>query len=268
MSPTMQDAAFQSVKMDAIYVPFHVKPNHLKSAVEGMRALGVKGFNVMAPHKVKIIRRVDRLDELARAIGAVNTVLNRHGLLYGYNTDSVGAVKSLEDAGAQLDGCSILLFGAGGAARAVAYPLASRAHIIRIVNRTLAKAQRLRNHLKKLNAVIEIAPLRSKSIRDFLESTDIVVNASSMGQGGFNDVPIERSWFHSSQFVMDLVYAPLQTGFLTTAQDAGAMIIDGLQMLVNQGASSFEIWTGKKAPVAVMREAVQQRMEVQATASR
>lgn len=264
----MQNAAFQFDKIDAIYVPFHVKPNYLKNAVEAMRALSVKGFNVMAPHKVKIIRHLDRLDKFARATGAANTVLNRHGLLYGYNTDSIGAVKSLEEAGAQLDGCSILLFGAGGAARAVAYPLASRARIIRIVNRTLAKAQRLSNHLKKLDAVIEIVPLRNKSIRESLESTDIVVNASSMGQGGFNDVPIKRSWLHSKQFVMDLVYAPLQTGFLSTAQDAGAMIIDGLQTLVNQGASSFEIWTGNKAPLGVMREAVQQGMEVQSPASR
>lgn len=267
----MQNAAFQSTELDAIYVPFHVKQDSLRSAVEGMRALGVKGFNVMAPHKVRITRYLDRLDDLAKEIGSVNTVVNRRGLLYGCNTDGSGAVKSLEEAGAQLNDCSILLFGAGGAARAVAYTLASRARIIRIVNRTSGRAKHLRNHLrvlKKLDAAVEVAALRGRLIRDFLETADIVVNASSMGQRSRNDIPVEREWFHQEQFVLDLVYEPLQTRLLNVAQDAGATIIDGLRMLVNQGASAFEIWTGKQAPVAIMREAVQQRMEVQASESR
>lgn len=262
MSPAIQNAAFQSAHMSAVYIPFCVKKSDLKNAVEGMRALGVKGFNVTSPHKVEVIRYLDKLDLSADEIGSVNTVVNKAGSLCGYNTDGIGALKTLEEAGARLNDRSILLFGAGGASRALAYTFASRARTIRIVNRTLRKANDLQRRLqKKFKVDVAVAAPSSRLIKNFVEEADIVVNASSMGQNGC-DPPIQQNWLHRSQFVLDIVYRPIETRLLKIAQSAGATTIDGLHMLVNQGACSFEIWTGRRAPVAVMHDAVRQKMLV------
>jgi len=263
MSPAIQNAAFQSTRINAVYVPFCVKKSDLKSAVEGMRALCVKGFNVTAPHKVEVCRYLDKLDRSAREIGSVNTVVTRGKSFCGYNTDGIGALRTLEEAGTQLDDRSILLFGAGGASRALAYAFASRARTIRIVNRTLLKAKQLQRRVqKRFNLDVTVAGLASASIKSFVEEADIIVNASSMGQHGHCDPPIQQRWLRQRQFVLDIVYSPIETKLLKIAQAAGATAIDGLRMLVNQGACSFEIWTGKSAPVAVMHDAVRQKVLV------
>lgn len=267
LSPLIQNVAFQSAVINAVYVPFHVKKHLLRSAVDGIRALDIRGFNVTAPHKMKVIQYLDQLDNLASEIGSVNTVLNRGGLLKGFNTDAMGALMTLEEAGAKLDGRSVLLIGAGGACQALAYTFAPRAQSIQVINRTLAKARHLRGRLrKKLKVDIQVAQLSSRSIKVFLDRADIVVNASSMGQRGYPDVPVQRDCFHQDQFVMDLVYEPLETKLLKLAQASGATVIDGLHMLVNQGACAFKIWTGKIAPVSEMREALLQRVAVQENA--
>jgi shikimate dehydrogenase len=263
MSPAIQNAAFQSTRIDAVYVPFCVKKSDLESAIEGMRALGIKGFNVTAPHKVEVRRYLDKLDRSADEIGSVNTVANRDKSLCGYNTDGIGALRALEEVGAQLNNRSILLFGAGGASRALAYTFASSARTIRIVNRTLLKARQLQRRLqKRFKLEVAVAGLAGASIKRFVEEADIIVNASSMGQNGRFDPPVQRNWLRHGQFVLDIVYSPTQTKLLKIAQAAGATAVNGLRMLVNQGACSFEIWTGRSAPVAVMHDVVRQKVLV------
>jgi shikimate dehydrogenase len=261
ISPEIQNAAFRSTGIDAVYVPFHVKRQGLSDAIQGLRALEVKGFNVTAPHKVNVLRYLDKVEISSAAIGAVNTVIYENGKLCGYNTDGAGALKALEEAGASPNGKSILLFGAGGASRAIAYTLAQHVRSVRLVNRTLAKAKQLASRLRgKFNIDVTYASLSSKLLRGFVEQADIVVNASSMGMDGNANPPIEAKWLRLDQCVVDIVYTPLQTRLLELAGSAGAKTIGGLDMLVNQGACSFELWIGRKAPLLEMRRAIAQKL--------
>jgi len=256
LSPTIQNAAFKVTRINAVYVPFCVRKPYLKQAIDGLRALGVNGFNVTAPHKIDVIRFVDDLEPGAEEIGSVNTVVSKDGVLRGYNTDGIGALKTLEEAGASLDGQSLLLFGAGGAAQAIAHVFATRVNTIRIVNRTLSRAKRLeRRLLKKTNVHVEIAGLSSKTIRTFVKEASIIVNASSMSHP-----PLRHDWLRPDQFVLDIVYKPVETKLLKLARRAGARAIDGRIMLIHQGACSFEIWTGRKAPLDAMRKAIAMKL--------
>jgi len=259
MSPVIQNAAFRSTRIKAVYIPFCVNKSDLRRSIDALRALGIRGFNVTAPHKVEVCRYLDKLDRLAKEIGSVNTVAANGKLFCGYNTDGIGALRTLEEAGAQLDGSSVLLLGAGGASRALAYSFASNARTIRIVNRTVLKARQLQHRLqKRFKLDITVASLAGESIKQFVEDADIIVNATSMGQNGRFDPPIRKNWFHQGQFVLDLVYRPVETVLLKVARSAGATAVNGLRMLVNQGACSFEIWTSRSAPVAVMHKAARQ----------
>lgn len=261
LSPVIQNVAFGSLGIDAVYVPFKVRQSDLRSAIQGLRALRVRGFNVTAPHKVNVIRYLDKVDRTAAEIGSVNTVLNENGALHGYNTDGLGALKALEEAGAQLEGKSVLLFGAGGASRAIAYTFAPRVRAIRLVNRTLSKAKHLARRLRRrFNIEIASAAPSSESLNDFVQKADVIVNASSMGMDGKTDPPVEAQWLRQDQWVFDIVYRPLETKLLKLAGLAGAKTISGLDMLLNQGACSLELWTGREAPVLEMRHAIAQKL--------
>jgi shikimate dehydrogenase len=259
MSPVIQNTAFRTAGVDAVYVPFQVERKALRASIRGLRALGVSGFNVTAPHKVNVISHLDKMEKSTAEIGSVNTVTNDGGKLCGYNTDGIGALNALKEAGVSPEGESILIFGAGGASRAVAHTLAPRASSIRLVNRTVAKAKRLSLRLRKRNNVdVQYAALSSKLLQSFVERASIIINASSMGTDGIANPPIKSEWLHAEQCVFDIVYKPLQTRLLELASQAGATTVAGLDMLVNQGACSFELWTGEKAPIAEMRHAIAQ----------
>jgi shikimate dehydrogenase len=218
----------------------------------------VKGFNVTTPYKVMVQDYLDELNSSADAIGSVNTVLNENEKLYGHNTDGIGALKALEEAGESPDGKSVLIFGAGGAGRAVAYSVAERAVSVRVVNRTFAKAKQLAARIKRrLGIDIEFASLADKMLKDFVEQADILVNASSMGMDGVPPIPVRAGWLRHDQVVFDAVYKPIHTRLLEVARLAGAKSINGLDMVVNQGACSFELWTGRPAPIGEMRRAIQ-----------
>jgi shikimate dehydrogenase len=260
MSPLIQNAAFHSIGIDAVYVAFLVKKSNLGRAIQGFRALGVKGLNITAPHKVKVVRYLDTVDDGAAEIGSVNTVINKNGELRGHNTDGLGALKALEEAGARLEGQSVLLFGAGGASRAIAHTLAPHVKSIVLANRTVAKANHLRTRLRtKFKLPITTAAL-SKELRNFVEEADIIVNASSMGMDGKADPQIEENWLRKDQCVFDIVYKPFETKLLRAAKRAGARTVTGLDLLVNQAACSFELWTGRDAPIHEMRRAIAQHL--------
>jgi shikimate dehydrogenase len=261
LSPAIQNAAFHSMGIDAVYVPFRVERSTLASSIKALRVLGIKGFNVTAPHKVTVIRHLDNLEGSAAKIGSVNTVINEKGKLRGHNTDGMGALRALKEAGVSAEGKSVLIFGAGGAARAIAHTLAPRASSIQLVNRTIGKAKALAARLRrKYGVTVEIVPL-SASIKDLVKEADVLVNGSSMGMDGRADVPVRAEWLHSDQCVLDVVYKPFLTKLLKLANEAGATTVTGLDMLVNQGACSFELWTKRKAPIFEMRQAMTQQTE-------
>jgi len=261
LSPTIQNVAFRSAEINAVYVALHVTRRSLRDAVKGLRASGVKGFNVTAPHKVTVQPYLDMIEPSADAIGSVNTVINENGKLRGYNTDGVGALRALEEAGESLDGKSVLIFGAGGASRAIAYTLAQRASSIRLVNRTVANSKQLALRIRReLHVDAEYASMSDRMLKNFVEQANIVINASSMGMEGVSIPPVAAEWLRHDQCVFDIVYKPLHTRLLELANLAGAKSLNGLDMLVNQGACAFELWTGKRAPIIEMRRAMDQNV--------
>lgn len=260
-SPIMFNRAFHEAGVNAAYAAFHIKPGLLEQAVQGIRVLGFGGVNVTIPHKVEVMRFLDDIDEDARTIGAVNTILNKDGRLIGSNTDGSGYVRSLkEETGFQIKGKKLLLIGAGGAARGVAYALSKESpSSIYIANRTKERADELAREIGKF---AECAGL-SLALLDGTPHVDLIINASSIGMSPLTEqLPVDEAWMNKQigvgTTVSDLVYNPLQTRFLTAAARRGARTHSGLGMFIYQGAYAFEYWTGQPAPVAVMKHAVEQ----------
>jgi shikimate dehydrogenase len=259
ISPAIHNAAFHASGLDYIYIPFHVKPKDLKKAIDGMRALHIRGLNVTIPHKVAVIPFLDRLDVLADRIGAVNTIVNDNGVLTGFNTDAMGFLKALVERDIEPTGKKVLLLGAGGAARAIGFILAEeRAHLT-ILNRKqeLSWAKDLADCLSQNYTVkVSAGELNRKNLLEAIANADILVNATSVGMSpNVSQSPVPADLLCSNLVVFDIVYNPYQTQLLREAKEAGAQTISGLEMLVWQGALAFEKFTGKQAPVELMREA-------------
>jgi shikimate dehydrogenase len=256
MSPAMHNAAFKKVGLDYLYIPFRVVPEQLSQAVAGLRALSVAGFNVTIPHKVAVIPLLDSLDPLAEKIGAINTVVNSNGELRGYNTDAEGFYRVLLEQGFSPQGKNVVLLGAGGAARAIAYILAEQGARLTILNRLQELdwaeniAQFILDDLQKEVKFFELG-----DIAEAMPGADLLVNATSVGMTPADDVsPIPAASLEKVPLVFDIVYNPLKTRLLKEAAAAGAKTITGIDMLAWQGALAFEKWTGKAAPVDLMRQ--------------
>ncbi len=262
LSPAMHNAAFNALGLDCAYIALRVPSEMLADAVEGIRAIRLAGFNVTHPHKVSIINLLDKLDRSAEMAGAVNTVKNDGGKLVGFNTDGDGAVRALESKVGKLSGKKILLLGAGGAARAIAFSLAQAGAKLTIANRTASKAKGLVAAIdKKLGAKAVHVVLKKNILVDEIRRSNILINATSTGM--YPDVDrtlVTADMMHRGLIVNDIVYEPLQTRLLREAKKAGARTVDGLGMLVHQGAIAFEIWTGKRAPVKVMEATVKREL--------
>ncbi|RAV21832.1 shikimate dehydrogenase [Paenibacillus contaminans] len=255
-SPLMLNRAFAEAGINAAYAAFHIQPGTLKDAINGIRALQFRGVNVTIPHKEEVMSYMDEIDEGARSIGAVNTVVNDGGRLIGYNTDGIGYIRSLkEETGLSLSGKKVLMLGAGGASRGVAYALAKDgASMIWFANRTVERAKDLASYT---SAYTESAGIGFDGIEAIKEQVDIVVNNTPVGMHpNINEVPIDTSWFHEGLVVSDIIYTPMETRLLREAKQKGAVTHSGLGMFIYQGAYAFEYWTGKSAPVEAMREAV------------
>lgn len=264
-SPAMHHAAAQALGLNVAYLPFPVDPARLGDAVRGVRALGLRGVNVTLPHKEQVIPFLDEVHPDARAIGAVNTIVHEpDGTLHGENTDAPGLVRSLEEANVPLDGARVLLLGAGGAARGAAVGLCRRgAAEVVVVARRLEQSEAL---VRDLNPAVD-GRLRavsddSSALRDAYRRTTLLVQATSATLHGrpeaqaFADaLPIEL--LPDDARVVDLVYQPRITTVMARAQARGLVCVDGLGMLVHQGALAFTRWTGHEAPVAVMRAALE-----------
>ncbi|MDP3035182.1 MAG: shikimate dehydrogenase [Methanobacteriaceae archaeon] len=257
MSPPMHNAAFEYLGLDFAYVPFNVKITALDEAIKGASALGIKGLNVTIPHKIKVLEFLDVIDNPAELIGAVNTIKFDSGKITGYNTDGIGAVRALEEFVLVKDK-RVVIVGAGGAARAVAFQLIlSGIESITIINRTPEKALKLKNEIEsKIDSNIFYGNL--EILEKEISKADILINTTPIGMyPHIDDTPLANaSMMHSDLVVNDLVYSPMDTVLLKEAEKAGAKSVSGLKMLLYQGAEAFKIWTGKEAPVDVMEKIV------------
>jgi len=258
LSPIMHNASFQDLKLDFVYIPFRVKQNELREAILGARSLDVHGLNVTMPHKNAVIKFLDEIDPTARSISAVNTILNDKGRLIGYNTDGAGALKALKENTVGLDVKKLLLLGAGGAGKAIAFYAAQEVEELKILNRTTQKAKELAEVLrKKFRKKIDGNQLSTKIIKEELKDANILINATSVGMHPDVDRSlVDPSWLRPELCVMDIVYNPIETKLAKDARLTGANVVSGIEMLVYQGATSFEIWTNHQAPIKVMKAAV------------
>ncbi len=258
MSPVIHNAAFKNKGVDYVYLPFRVKKEELGKAIESMRALNIRGLNVTIPHKVAVIQFLDVLDPLADKIGAVNTIVNDDGVLRGYNTDATGFLQTLLERGIEPKEKSAVILGAGGASRAISFILAERGSHIVILNRLLELdwAKELASRISWTFAKeVEALELNRKNLARVLEKADILVNATSVGMSpNVNETPVTSDLLRPNLVVYDIVYNPIKTRLLREAEAAGAETISGLDMLIWQGALAFEKWTGRKAPVNLMKE--------------
>ena len=254
LSPAMHNAAFRALGMDCEYHAFRVSPDNLKDAIHGARALGFGGLNLTIPLKEKALELV-RPSELARQIGAVNTVDFKEGTV-GYNTDGTGAKVALEKNGVDIRGKEVLLIGAGGAARAIAFQLAKDGASVTIANRTVERAESLARDVSKIGAAMACG---LGGLRDRILNSDVLINSTSVGMKTSETI-VTSDMMHSNLVVFDIVYNPINTRLLEEAKKAGAETIDGVVMLVYQGAEAFRLWTGKAPPVEVMEKAVREKL--------
>lgn len=254
-SPAIQNAAFKAAGLDYVYVPLPVKPDQLEAAVEGLEALGFAGANVTIPHKVDIMKYLDRLDVSATEMGAVNTIVIREGTCIGYNTDGAGFIKALLAKGVNPSGKKVMILGAGGAARAVVCGLLQQAaESIIICARNQEKAMQFVKLFSDSDKVAFCLWQQGREFSEQLSTCDILVNCTSLGMSPKPDAQPFVDWQTISKpiVVCDLVYNPLETVFLKTAASLGHSIVTGDGMLIEQGALAFSLWTGCEAPVAVM----------------
>ncbi len=263
LSPIMHNAAFKELDLDFIYVAFKVEKECLREAMEGIRALGIHGLNVTIPYKEKIIPFLDEISPEAKIIGSVNTILNQSNKLIGYNTDGIGAVKALEDNKVELIQKNVILLGAGGAAKSIAFHFSQKAKKIMILNRTLDRGKKLAESLRsRSNADVCWDQLSREAIRNHLKKADILINATSVGMNPESDVTlVDPNWLNPEIFIFDIVYGPVETKLIRDAKKIGAKTMDGIDMLVYQGAMAFTIWTGNAPPIKKMKETIVEKIK-------
>ncbi|MBT2646024.1 shikimate dehydrogenase [Bacillus sp. ISL-34] len=256
MSPDIHNDAFEKENIEAVYHHFHVTKEGLNDAVKGMKALGVEGFNITIPHKTSIIPFLDEVDELALAIGAVNTVVNKNGRFIGYNTDGKGFFKSLcDEISGDIKAKKTLVIGAGGAARAIYFTLVKEGvKQIDIANRTKERAAQLvsdcpYDKVSKALSIIEA--------EESLSQYDLIIQTTSSGMSPELDhSPLKVDQLKTGAIISDIIYNPLQTKLLREAGEKGAETQNGLGMFINQAALAFEIWTGIMPDTARMTDIV------------
>ena len=245
LSPVMHNAAFAAAGINAVYVALAVRD--IAGCMAGMRALGLRGLSVTIPHKSAVIPHLDGLDERAREIGAVNTVVNRDGRLIGYNTDAAGALKALEER-ISLAGRRCVILGAGGAARAIGFVLRGKVAAITVANRSLDRGRALARSLGC--AFISLDELKGVE-------ADLLIQTTPVGMAPEDRAcPVPEQILKEGMAVMDIIYNPLETKLLTMARSRGCVTITGLSMFIHQGAEQFRLWTGGEPPTQAMTRAV------------
>lgn len=259
-SPPMHNAAFNALNMDWTYVAFDVEPSNLKSAIDGARSLNIKGLNVTIPHKIEVMKYLDEIDEVARLIGAVNTIDFRN--MKGYNTDGIGAVKAIEEV-TSIKNKNVVVAGAGGASRAISFYIAKYgAESITILNRNVDKASNL---AKDINLIDDVRADSISQINDYVCEADILIDTTPVGMHPNVDADaiVGAEDMHEDLVVFDAVYNPNETSLIKRAIKANAKPVYGIKMLLYQGAESFKIWTGQNPPVDVMEDALRKTLNLE-----
>jgi shikimate dehydrogenase len=267
MSPAIHNVAFREMGLDYVYVTFRVKVEDVPAAIEGMKALDIRGLSVTMPHKVAVPKLLDKLDPLAEKIGAINTIVNDDGVLTGYNTDATGFLQAMLERGFEPKEKNIVVLGAGGASRAVSFVLADRGANLTILNRleefdwAVELARRLSQAFGKS---VEALELNRDNLTKAIGKADILVNATSVGMDpNINETPVPAELLKPGMVVYDIIYNPIKTKLLKEAESVGAEIISGVDMLVWQGVMAFEKWTGKKPPFEPMKAEALKYLEIQ-----
>ncbi|HXC92718.1 MAG TPA: shikimate dehydrogenase [Geobacteraceae bacterium] len=264
LSPALHNAAFDALGLDYVYTAFRVED--LKSAIAGMRALeNFRGMSVTIPHKIEVIDYLDEVGDIDRSIGSINTVINEKGRLCGFGTDGPGALKAILDAGVNPDDSNVLMLGAGGASRAIAFTLARSASIRKLVmtdiNEPMLRA--LAADLRSgTDVAVEADLLGPDTIAARVSEADIIINCTPVGMHPNEDSSlVPPALFRRGQVVFDVVYTPLETKLLKEAASKGCIVISGVEMFVNQAVLQFEMFTGADAPVDVMRKVLMERLK-------
>jgi shikimate dehydrogenase len=271
LSPPMQNAALEALGLNWIYVPFPVAPAAVEQALAGVRALQLVGINCTIPHKAAILAHLDEVSEEVRFLGVGNTIVNREGHLSGYNTDVDGFLRAVHETGWTLRDQSVVVLGAGGSARAISYAaVQDGAARVTVLNRTLSRARELVDHLAPVagDCPLQAVALAAPEANLAITSAQVLVDCTAVGMYPHHEVSpiVPGALLHEGQLVCDLTYNPRRTVLLQAAEQAGAQTLDGTGMLVHQGALALELWTGREAPVEVMRQALLRALEERSVA--
>ncbi|MFL6510547.1 MAG: shikimate dehydrogenase [Nitrososphaera sp.] len=253
LSPAMQTAAFAAKGLNYTYIAFRVPKEELQESIESLRSINIAGFNVTTPHKTQVMKFLEELESTAKKVSAVNTVINVDGVFRGYNTDAYGFIEPLHRRHVDFGGMRVLLIGAGGAARAIVAALAEEKGISQLViaNRDRQRANELARLGREVGINSKLVPLDKAS--EFSLGSDLIVNATTLGM---NDEPSLIDYHHiqKGSIVYDIVYRPIVTDLVENAKFAQASVVYGYEMLIEQGAKAFEIWTGLSAPRDAMKK--------------
>jgi len=245
LSPLIHNSAFTHINYNGVYLAFNVKD--IASAIAGVKSLGIKGVSVTIPHKQTVMKYLDEIDDNASKIGAVNTIINKEGKLVGYNSDCLGAIRALKEK-TDIHGKKIIIIGAGGAARAIGFGILAEGGELTILNKYEDEARLLATDL----GVVHYPITQFEKI-----DCHILINATPLGMiPDIESTPVKKEELHEDMVVMDIVYNPLKTRLLKDAENTGCVIVDGVAMFIYQAVFQFELWTGQKAPVDVMKRIV------------
>ena len=254
LSPNIHSAAFRELNLDSSYIGYRIPKGELESGIEGLKKIKINGFNITIPHKIEMMKYLDKMDESCSIIGAVNTVLNNNGMLKGYNTDMDGFLEPLFKRNISIKNKNILLIGAGGAARAIVAGMAKeKAGNLDIANRTTLNAKNLAEFATKLG--LKTNTKKIEETDKHIENYDIIINSTSIGLKN-EESPISFEGVNQKTIVYDIVYAPMNTDFITKAKEKKLEVIYGYEMLLGQATRAFEIWHEMKAPYNAMKKAL------------
>lgn len=262
LSPAIHNASYHENNLDFVYLAFEV--DDPGPAIQGMRALNIRGLSVTIPHKTAVIPFLDEIEEVARKIGAVNTIINDHGRLTGCNTDGTAALRALREAGIETRGKSVLVLGSGGAARALAFTLAMKSppanlKILGVIPDELKNL--VRDLREKTGVKVSGDPLEESVLQRFLPESEILLQTTPVGMHPHSDQTlVPDRLLHSRLQVFEVIYNPRQTRLLREAETRGLTVASGLEMFIYQAADQFKMFTGEEAPLALMRKIVQEKL--------
>jgi len=253
LSPSIHNAAFTTLGLNCSYIAFRVQEGQLKNSIDSLRAINIGGFNVTMPHKVTILNYVDRIDKIVELVGAANTVNNEGGKFYAYNTDVVGFIEPLHQRKIDLNGYEVLILGAGGAARAVAVSLSQEKGVskINIFNRGIERSTNLASIINKLG--IETNIISKEDLQKIAFRSNLIINTTPLGMKNEESF-IKTSSISKESIVYEIVYKPIETKLLENAKTAGAQVIYGYEMLLEQAIASFKIWFRIDPPIESMKK--------------